>query len=181
MADTLISLGPELAGIVIGVLAIDTLIEWRQNEQLKAQLIREMGSADNGIARRAVRELDDRRWLYNDPLENAYLVGANQNGAFLNGANLKGALLADADLKGADLVEADLREADLECADLRGADILGAKLEKAHLGGTKLEKAKLVNADLRDAYLGGFTYGRDSQGQEYVVFPSNSDLRKADL
>jgi hypothetical protein len=51
-----------LVGITIVVLTIDLLNERRAEQQLKAQLIREMGSTDNGIALRAVRELRAHRW-----------------------------------------------------------------------------------------------------------------------
>ena len=39
------TLGPELAGIVIGVVFVNSLNERRQTRQLKAQLIRQMGKS----------------------------------------------------------------------------------------------------------------------------------------
>ena len=53
----LVSVGPELAGIVIGVVTIDYLNERRQTEQLKAQLIRQMGMHIPDVAVPAAREL----------------------------------------------------------------------------------------------------------------------------
>ncbi len=44
------NIGPEMAGIVIGVVTIDYLNERRQIEQLKQQLIRQMGSPIRDVA-----------------------------------------------------------------------------------------------------------------------------------
>jgi hypothetical protein len=43
-------------------------------QQLKAQLIREMSSSDNGIALRAVEELRAHMWFTDSVLKGAYLV-----------------------------------------------------------------------------------------------------------
>ena len=55
--DSLSNLGAESIGIGITVLVIDFWNERRQTEQLKAQLIREMGGPSHEFALRAVREL----------------------------------------------------------------------------------------------------------------------------
>ena len=57
LTTALVSVGPELAGIVIGVVTIDYLNERRQRDQRKSQLIRQMGMnvRDKGVA--APREL----------------------------------------------------------------------------------------------------------------------------
>ena len=112
----LINIGPELAGIIIGVATIDALNEWRQDEQLKKQLILQMGSRHNDVADTAFRALKSYGshgrlydgWLYDGSLCNAYLWRAN------------------------------LEEADLEEADLKGADLRSAILKKAWLKNAKL-------------------------------------------
>lgn len=57
LATSLRNVGPELAGIVIGIVTIDYLNEKRQAQQLKAQLIRQMASPHNEVAGPAVRQL----------------------------------------------------------------------------------------------------------------------------
>src|SRR6266511_1360515 len=80
-----------LIGIAIAVFTIDKANERRAEQQLKAQLIREMGSTDNGIALRAARELqahgsDDDNWLTDGSLKGAYLIRANLHDASLSDA-----------------------------------------------------------------------------------------------
>jgi uncharacterized protein YjbI with pentapeptide repeats len=143
-------------GIGIAVLLIDLANERRESERLKAQLIREMGSQDNGIALWAVEELRAHRWLFDGSLEgeNLYygvmsvLTVRNPSGANLQGSNLR---------------EGNLQRVNLHCADLRGADLSWANLQKANLSRANLEHASmsLVNlqgadltiANLRDANL----------------------------
>ena len=67
LTDALISVGPELAGIGIGVVSIDIGNERRQRQEQRRRLIREMGSPHNEIAVAAVRELRDERWLTRAP------------------------------------------------------------------------------------------------------------------
>src|SRR4028119_458607 len=107
------NVGTELVGIAITVLFIDALNERRQEAQLKAQLIREMGSTDNGIALQAVREIEAR-----GELTDGTLIGKKFKKADLDGAELQGADLRSTGFQGANLNGADLRGADLRGADL---------------------------------------------------------------
>ena len=104
----LVNLGPELAGIVIGVVVIDALNDWRQDNQLKEQLILQMSSKHNDVTDMAIRTLRARGWLEDESLKGANLSKANLYGADLFGANLIGAKLSGADLiealGGADLI-----------------------------------------------------------------------------
>jgi hypothetical protein len=125
----------------IAILVIDKLNDNRQQDILKAQLIREMGSPDNGIALRAVKELKAKGYLFDGSLRNAYLIRANLKNANLERADLQGAVLQEAilfqaNLKNANLSEANLRQSVLESSNLEGAclnyaDLLNAKLQKA--------------------------------------------------
>ncbi len=118
----LVNLGPELAGIVIGVVIIDALNDWRQTEQLKAQLIRQMGSPIKDVAVPAVMELRYHRWLIDGSLRKGFFGGANLIEADLSGAFLEGAYLAHAHLEGARLLRAHLEEAKLLETNLEGAE-----------------------------------------------------------
>jgi hypothetical protein len=70
LATSLSNVGPELAGIAIGVVTIDYLNEKRQEQQFKLQLIRDLGSKSNDFAVRAARELRHYGWLRgNQPLK----------------------------------------------------------------------------------------------------------------
>ena len=164
LANALISVGPELAGIVIGVVTIDYLNERRQDKQLREQLILQMGSKNNDVTDTAIRALRARGWLEDGSLKGAFLPApnleeailkdANLEGAYLIAANLEGALLSGSNLKGADLREANLEGAILIVTDLSGADLGGASLKWAYLIGANLEGANLFRANLESVKLG---------------------------
>jgi|CXWK01.1.fsa_nt_gi hypothetical protein len=121
LTTALVSVGPELAGIVIGVVTIDYLNERRQDEQLKGQLILQLGSKHNDVTDTALRVLTARGWLYDGSLSDAFLVTANLSGAELEGA----------DLSGANLWAANLSEANLLRVRLSGAILRNANLSRA--------------------------------------------------
>ncbi len=134
--NLLTDLSPEFVGISIGVLAIDYWNKIRQEEQLKAQLIREMGGPDNGFARRAAREMEHYKYLSDGSLIGKNLGQANLSSVDLRGADLRGANLILADLYEADLRRANLNEANLNLTNLSRADLTWTKLEGAMLDDT---------------------------------------------
>lgn len=138
----LVSVGPELAGIVIGVVTIDYLNERRQDEQLKAQLVLQMGSAHNVITDTAIRALRARNWLYDGSLSGALLADSNLTEAGLWRADMRKTILVRANLSGAYLPGANLSEAILSEANLSGA-----RLMKANLSGVDLTGANLCGAN----------------------------------
>jgi uncharacterized protein YjbI with pentapeptide repeats len=143
----------EAFGILVTVLVIDTINEHRAGLQLKAQLIRELGSSDNGIAVRAAKELQAHGWGFrNDKsLVGAYLVGANLKGAkFLRYINLEGA----------DLHEATFEGADLWCANLCNANLWRANLANTELTGVNFDDTDLISAQIQNAYLQGASFRR---------------------
>ena len=146
----LVKLGPELAGIVIGVVAIDALNDWRQDKQLKEQTILQMGSRHTDVTDTAVSTLRARGWLEDGSLKGAFLEGASLQEAYLWGADLQGALLERANLRGAFLHGANLQGAFLGAANLQGA-----YLEEANLEGAVLEDATGQGAILEMANLEG--------------------------
>ena len=149
----LVSVGPEMAGIVIGVVTIDYLNERRQDAQLKEQLILQLGSIHNDVTDTALRALRARGWLEDGSLSGAFLASANLSGAFLGSANLSGVDLGSADLSGAGFGEANLSGAYLLGANLGGAHLQRANLSGAHLWAANLSGANLRRANLSGAYL----------------------------
>ena len=153
VADFYANISSELAGIAITVLIIDALNKRRETQQLKEQLIREMGSPDNGIALRAVNELRSYGWHNDGSLRGANLSKANLRGADLSRSDLKGAYLVKANLKEAYLIEIDLQEAFLNEAKLKNAYLNDANLFRADLYGANMVEADLSGANLSDANL----------------------------
>jgi uncharacterized protein YjbI with pentapeptide repeats len=90
-------------------------------EQLKAQLIWQMGSNIRDVAVPAARELAHHGWLQDGSLSGAHLSTADLNGAILSGANLSGAFLLQANLSEAKLWKANLSGAYLSRANMGGA------------------------------------------------------------
>lgn len=164
LADYYANISTEFVSIAITVLIIDKLNEIQTERQLKGQLIRELGGQDNGIAIRALRELQARKWitdktlhkvdLYRADLHSADLSWLNLQGANLEGANLEGANLGEANLKGANLARVNLKRANLYWANLREirqAD--NVSFEGAVLKGIMLEDSSFFAADFRDTSL----------------------------
>ena len=153
----------ELVGIGITLVLIDWAVEKRQREELKAQLIRQMGSRHNEVADTAVRELAHHGWLDDGSLEGAWLENANLSGsglekAVLNLTNLSHAQLTNAwmvraKLNQAILIDANLSGATLTYAELKESCLLRATLTRAALGGAHLDQADLTSAQLTNSQL----------------------------
>ncbi len=154
--DFYANFGAEFVSIAITVLIIDYLNRKRQETQLKAQLIREMGGPDNGFALRAARELAHHRWLCDGSLRGANLGGANlAEGAILTKADLSYTNLSSANLIGAFMPRAILEEANLMNAKLCGVTLSEANLKKANLIGADFLEADLRGVNLKGANLVG--------------------------
>lgn len=182
--------------VTIGV--IDRLNERRLQAQLKAQLIREMGSFDNSTSLRAVNEMKARGWGFgnDNSLRGAILHQANLRGAefFTSGfvfgrfagresfytdssqqfgVNLEKARLLLADLEGANMLDANLQGAVLYSTKLTNARLHRANLRKAHLGDADLQGSDLSDANLQEAVLGRANLQR--------ACLTGANLRKANL
>jgi uncharacterized protein YjbI with pentapeptide repeats len=176
----LVNVGTDFFGVAITVLILNALQERAQEEQLKKQLIREMGSRIRDVAVPAAEELKARGWGFgkDTTLVGAFLMGADLQGANLMDAMLQDAILMDAMLQGANLKGADLQGANLGLADLQGADLFEAKLQDAFLADANLQGANLGLADLQGAIL----MGADLQGAILMEAKlQNADLRRAKL
>ena len=152
-AGFLTNAGTELLSIAITVLILNVFYQRAEDERLKQQLIREMGSPDNSIALRAVQELIAYRWLFDGSLRGARLGGANLENANLVSANLEEAELWRANLSHTRLRGANLSKAKLQTANLTEARIIEAKLENVDLSNATLEKAKLWDTSLQGSIL----------------------------
>lgn len=200
------SLAPELIGISVTILAIDTLYRYSDEKQEKQRTIRQMRSPSNTLAIDAVRIAQDEGWLWDGSLNQALLIGANLAGAslqnaslenanlavahlesaFLIGANLKKIDLRGANLEGAHLDEANLQHANLTMARLRGASLISANLRGANLTNCGLQGAHLHHADMRDAILYSadlsyvfleHTLLEGAKFNRYTTPPADFDLR----
>ena len=173
VADLGLNVAAELAGVGLTILVVDAIVQRREMQTLKQQLIREMSSTDKGIALRAARELDANGWLENGTLEGAYLWGANLQGAVLQGANLRRAMLGWANLQRANLLGVDLREAFLRGSNMQEARLWRGNCNKVDLREVNMQGALLCGASLREADL------RDANMQGADLLGTN--LQKADL
>lgn len=153
IADFYANVATELASISITVLIIDTLNERRETQRLKEQLIREMGSYDNGIALRAVRELVYHGWHKDGSLRNANFSGANLQGVDLSRADIQGAYLVKTNLNNSKLIDTNFEGAFLNEANLQNAHLNGANLSNTDLYGVNLSGSDLSNASLDNANL----------------------------
>lgn len=153
IADFYANVATELASIAITVLIIDALIDRRETQRLKEQLIREMGSYDNGIALRAARELVYHGWHKDGSLRNVNLSGANLEGVDLSRADIQGAYLVKANLRNSKLIETNFEGAFLNEANLQNTYLHDANLSNADLYGVDLSGSDLSSANLDDANL----------------------------
>jgi hypothetical protein len=172
------NLSSELFGIALTVLLIDALYELRQAQQLKAQLIREMRSPDNGIALRAVEELRAYGWLSDGSMKGSDLHKANLVEADLHGANLDGCDLRNANLKNVSLREASLIGTNLLGANLQGALLRRANLSQTILSNANLSNAILVNANLVGSKLDGIVYNNDTKWPDKFRPPKRSTVNR---
>lgn len=171
-ATLLKSIGPELGGIVIGIVVIDWLNERRQEQQLKAQLIRQMGSYYADVAVTAANELRHLGWGFSNDrsLVRALLERANLEKANLAEINLEMAFLQGVNLENAFMANANLETARLKNSNLKGANLMNANLKYAHLTNANLEGTVLTEAELNGAYMaltnlkGAFLYKASLEG-----------------
>jgi len=140
--------------------------EQRKIEQEKQNLIIQMRSEGNAIAKNAVRQLRARGWLEDGSLQGLDFRDANLQGAKLRDANLQNVSLKGADLRKASLVGANLQDADLEAANLEGAELRRARLQGAYLENANLQGADVDAVELdKDTILpNGVNYNPEAEG-----------------
>jgi uncharacterized protein YjbI with pentapeptide repeats len=135
------------------ILVINVIYDRQNREKEKHDLIFQMGSPNNDLAREAVRGLrankrwrSNKSWVEDGTLRDASFRGANLSRVDLTNADLQGTDLCDVDFVGAYLHNANLRAADLSLANLQEADLRGADLTDADLTGADLRRADLTDA-----------------------------------
>ena len=150
-----LNLFTELIGIGATVFVIDRLRAFRDRENLKARLVREVGSGSNEFARNAISWLRHEGWLEGDAgvLKQADLKRANLEGVDLRRANLQGARLDEAILRKADMSDACLRNAHLYLADLEDANLNATDANGAVFSHANMRRVRFLgNANLRDTW-----------------------------
>jgi uncharacterized protein YjbI with pentapeptide repeats len=164
LGDFYANVSSELASIAITVLIIDGLNRRRDQRAAeitqREQLMRQLGSNVNEVARRAAEELRAHGWLTDGTLQAsdlrvAHLDEAKLWDADLQGANLQWAKLKKANLNGAMLVGCNFTQANLQAARMRGADARGANLFEAKLYRVDFHEARLCDANFTGAHLEG--------------------------
>jgi len=184
-------LAPEMIGISVTILIIDSLYNFRLEQQEKQHIIEQLASHSNEFALEATRIARKRDWIVDGTLRGVDLSNAN---------------LADADLSQADLQETNLYGANLQRAwlshesngywlhsqmlpfflnslSLRGANLKGSNLSRVDLQGARLAKADLENAVLEYAHLDNASLiGANLRGANlWRATLVETDLRSADL
>lgn len=192
LGQFIISIAPEIVGIFITVVIIDTFYRRREEERLKHDLIREMGSFANPVAIRAVEALRDKGWLTDGTLihkkfHQAELKYADLSNAVLNrcrfaGANwqnvkayhlqLTGGQLGGIDLRKSQLNVSNLAHTNINDADAREADFRGCNLEGVHFDQTDLENCNFTGTNLK----GTDFYNANLKGVDFerAVFDENT-------
>lgn len=149
----------EFISIAITILLIDHLYEVKEKKNLKSRLIRELGSEENGLTSRALKELKENGWLENGTLTNADLKKANLTDLDLSGANLEGSDLSFADLSKSNLTNANLKNCNLSETKFRNSvlencQLDNAKAHKAIFYEATLHKITACNTDFLAANMG---------------------------
>ncbi|HEX9371768.1 MAG TPA: pentapeptide repeat-containing protein [Roseiflexaceae bacterium] len=178
ISDFYANITVDCLSIAFAIFVIGRLNDRRAEQELKAQLIREMGHwRDNGIALRAVRELNVKGWIEDGSLSGADLWGARLQHANLNGADLRGAGLACAQLQAVAFEDVDLRGAYLLLANISGATFKDANLQD-----TDLTDQQLVTVSrLRGAIMPhGSHYDGRFMLNDDIKFTMLGDFRFAD-
>ncbi|MEO1442763.1 MAG: pentapeptide repeat-containing protein, partial [Chloroflexota bacterium] len=141
-------------GVLATVLIVDLLNRRRAEQELKEQLLFELGSEDNSTALRALRLLKYKGWISNleqIDLRKANLTGADLSNSSLIGANLSAINIADGNLRNTQLQRINLYFANLRDANLSGANLQAGELGRAILCGADLSDANMSGANLRYA------------------------------
>lgn len=131
--------------IIVIVVAVDRVSEYRATQRLKRHLVAMAGSQIHSQAIAAVEEIKFNGWLIG---KNSILAGAS-----LGQPNLERVEMWYANLQGIGLSGANLRRAQLGSADLRGAFLMGITLDDAILWETNFLGATLSGASFREAEL----------------------------
>lgn len=193
-----VGIGPEAAGIAVTIIVIDYLNEKREEERQKYeaeqqelhqrkalhdQLLREIGSSDNGLAMRAWRELNARELLQENSLVGIFLNRANLSHSSFSDRDMKESSLYDATFQYAEFYRTDLSKANGMHADFEQAKFTAAKLIEAWLSHCNFKGASFEKADLSRATLVSSDFSNVRSG--FAIFTkadvSSSNFNNATL
>lgn len=178
VGDFYANVSSELGSVAITVLIIDYLNERRQRTEQKKQLIRQMGSAERGLALNAVDELRALGAVKDGSLVGIYLEEAKLSGVRLGRADLRYAHMDFADLSNSHMYFANLEGADMSGSDFRGAVLTGANLRRADFVAAKLQGALLSEADLTHAKLDKAQFDETTQLPDKSNWAPRTDLSR---
>jgi uncharacterized protein YjbI with pentapeptide repeats len=174
-----LGLSTEMSGAIITTFLFAIFIGVLENLQdeadLRQDLIRDMGSSDNGFALQALDQIREKGWLTDDSFVGANFKVANLSNADLSDANLRGADFRYANLSGANLTDANLENADLRYTIMRGintTDIFEVDTVR-----------QLLIEDLRNMQVNVFA-SQEMAGfalRQAWAYGNNVNLRNADL
>jgi hypothetical protein len=151
--------GMQFLGMALTILVLDALYQRSQDDQLRRELVRQMGSQDNATAIGAANALQRRGWLRSGMMRGVDLTTANLAGLHLVRADLQGVVLAHAKLTEAKLIAVNLDGANLRDADLSKSMLYRTTFKGADLVNAKFPEAAIQNVDFSDAYLVGANFG----------------------
>lgn len=143
----------ELLGIFVTVFIIDKMNDIRAKEELKEQIIREMGNRNNSIVLRAIREAVGHGWLTNGAFRGKWFEFSNMNYGELHNADLQGTELNYSKFKKAQLYKANLSNAHMQGANFQDAWMPFINLQNTWLKDANLQNANLMEADLFNAHI----------------------------
>ncbi|MEM7336723.1 MAG: pentapeptide repeat-containing protein [Chloroflexota bacterium] len=192
LAHVLIGLGPEIAGIAIGIISIDYFNEKRQNQsaqiQLKSKLIRELRSKVKDVALNAVEELQEHGWVIDGSLMGVNLTDANLEGANLRNANLNQSTMIGCILNESNLYRSSLQNVDLTLGSLQNAILPRVDLFFATLNSCKFKHARMRRVNFQNTACKATNFiETDLQGsnfQQALLLGANfagADLQWADF
>ncbi|MFC1961176.1 pentapeptide repeat-containing protein [Chloroflexota bacterium] len=128
-------------------------IEESKTQELKAQLIMQMGSAVYAVAIHAVEQLRQHKWIDDGSLQGKDFWKANLQGAELDGANLKDSSFPAANLRQVRLADCNMQNVWASATNFQEAKLWRSNLQQANLAESDFQGAELVGANLQGARL----------------------------
>lgn len=153
----LINLYTSVLSIVITVFVLDLLNKRRDEKQAllreKQDLIRDIRSSSNEVAKHAIFRLRNDYFLDRNVLVESFLFEANLAHADLSSLNLSYSFMYSANLEGANLLGCQLEHCNLRRSNLKKAKLTSTRMSNAQLSDSNLEYADLRAATLKNVDL----------------------------
>lgn len=156
--SVLSNLATEIFGIGLTVLIIDNFNEQKATRELKASLVRDLGSGTNSFVKRAFRELKyyseeyDQDWLYDGSLDRHKYLHADWSKVILR-QNVDRKSGWRPRIRNANFLNVIFEKAVLYDVDFSGSWFLNSHFNDTYLSGTIFRGCKFGGADFRGATL----------------------------